>query len=497
MSTIKKDFFKIIIISVFVFLMHVITINYQPVNSSYMFFKGADFLKINNEVTKIFFSYQANTLGFSYLINFFSNLTSIENFKIAKILSYISYFFITFGTYNLAKKFNSNILIYQALLLVILNPLVWNYGFRGTPDLLSFSLCLFSSYFLIEKKNLILEIFFSFLFAVGVILKPINGIYLFLILFFNYKYLIKFQITYYIKYLIIFFFLFIYFFYNFKNFGFIITPPQYSGMGFALLNFFNNFVYYIGFSFFFIFLYSFQIIFQIFKKIKKIEYFIFFIFGILIYVNLGVNKYSEISFGFLNSFLSKDLFQTIISINFLLFFFTFYLIFFRLEKYKTNRYLLYIFLTLLIFYLIISFFGPGAQRYLLSTIPLYIIFFLSLKNFKIINYFFIFLFLVTNFFIFGNYFNNNEVNTKIVNFLKTKNIIYETNPGPVGSHILHEFIKFYDENYKPIPEGKLLSNILYIIVPDKNSLKTSDVIFSVKSNYFNLFKKELFIIKKN
>ena len=147
--------------------------------------------------------------------------------------------------------------------------------------------------------------------------------------------------------------------------------------------------------------------------------------------------------------------------------------------------------------LIISFFGPGAQRYLLATVPLYVVFFLIFKKFNWVNYIFIFLFLILNFLLFGNYYNNHKINNEIVNFLKVNKIIFSTNPGPLGSHVLHEFVNFYDKNFKQIPETMLLRNRTYFVVSENNLKNDDEIVFYAKSNYFNLLKRKVFVIKVN
>ena len=65
----KKNRSFYIIFLLLSILIHLLTINFQPVNDEYIFFKGADFiLTFEKNNYKIFFEYNANTLGFSYLI---------------------------------------------------------------------------------------------------------------------------------------------------------------------------------------------------------------------------------------------------------------------------------------------------------------------------------------------------------------------------------------------------------------------------------------------
>ena len=130
---------KLEYIFVFIYILfHIFFINLDPINDEYIFYSGADFIGTQNiEIINIFFEYNANTLGFSYLIFIFSTIFNTDNFYlIGKIISLSSYIFLYFGIlyfiqiFEIKKKF-------EILIIIFLCPIVFTYGFRAT-DLFSF-----------------------------------------------------------------------------------------------------------------------------------------------------------------------------------------------------------------------------------------------------------------------------------------------------------------------------------------------------------------------
>ena len=88
---------KLEYIFVFIYILfHIFFINLDPINDEYIFYSGADFIGTQNiENINIFFEYNANTLGFSYLIFIISTIFNTDNFYlIGKIISLSSYIFL-------------------------------------------------------------------------------------------------------------------------------------------------------------------------------------------------------------------------------------------------------------------------------------------------------------------------------------------------------------------------------------------------------------------
>mgnify|MGYP007000369297 len=70
-------------------LLHLIFINFNPVNFEYVFYEGGDFIreKFNKEIPIEFFNQQANTFFFTILVSFFSLIFPfIDNIIIGKLI---------------------------------------------------------------------------------------------------------------------------------------------------------------------------------------------------------------------------------------------------------------------------------------------------------------------------------------------------------------------------------------------------------------------------
>ncbi len=181
-----RNFYFFLII--FSFLFHFISLNFEPVNDEFIFFKGADFIHtFQSKIINIFFEYNANTLGFSYLIACIKFITPfLETSKISKILSFSSLIFFGIASKNLYIIFKPKIKFNFFLIIILLNPLIWSYTFRGIPDPFSASLCLFAATQILLCQNNKLNIFYIILFSIAVIIKPFNSILLLLIVYFDF-----------------------------------------------------------------------------------------------------------------------------------------------------------------------------------------------------------------------------------------------------------------------------------------------------------------------
>ena len=135
---------------------HLFFIGFYPVNDEFIFPVGAKLLETYdvNQI-KFYFDFNANTLGFPIIIFLLSKALSINYYLTAKLLSLIGIILICIGSnsflklINLKNYKNKHILF----LLILLNPLVFIFSFRGTPDFFSASLAFFSiTCFIINKK---------------------------------------------------------------------------------------------------------------------------------------------------------------------------------------------------------------------------------------------------------------------------------------------------------------------------------------------------------
>ena len=489
----NKNFYLVFL--VLSILLHLLTINFQPVNDEYIFFKGADFiLTFEKNYSQIFFEYNANTLGFSYLIaiiKFF--FPFLETSQISKLLSVTSIFFYAEVARMLYIYFKPKVNFKILLLVIILNPLIWNYAFRGIPNPFSSGLCLYAVCKIIFLKNINFRLFYLILFSFGVIIKPFNAILL-LILF----YVFYFEKNIKLKELVIFILTFsliisIYFVLNYIKYDFYLMPKSYSALFKPNLNnFIVSFFTYIGFLFFASYPFFIKIIYDfcLRNKIYNLIYYSL-IFVVSLYISKKFDIFlTEMNFGFLSQYLKKDIYELIIIIN-NFFFFTCIIHIFSNRQSNKNLKKNYLFLILILLFMFIMSFTHSAQRYILVLIPIFYIIFLSLKNMLLMQLISIISYIILNVIIFLNFYNNHVSITNIVNYLNDKNLIKETNPGYIGQHALNNFTSFYDENGM-IEKSEIFENKKYIIKDFKNINDKS--IYETKVNTFGI-KKNLFILE--
>jgi hypothetical protein len=436
------DFFNEKIILFFIILAHALFINNYPVSVEFSFIDFAKYYENYDKTLLLsYINIQANTVVYSYLIFLLKNILFIENYHIAgKILSITSYIFLYFGISNFFiffKKFSKRLLI----VLVMLNPIIWIYGFKVTSDLLPASIGFFSISLLFLKNNNLFRILISsLLVSLTAILKPMFLILVFFgsfaLLFFNKNLTFKKNIFYILSYIFFpFLFLFIYFYWTYINFGFLLSPHVNVGnkqFDYNVLHVISIFLYYFGIFFIFISpVISLDL--NYFLKLKKITFFLLS----LIFFYLGFsNKFfpGELDLGTFFSF-NVNILKGLYFLFALLIFYFFYINYKNINKQLKILYVIYL-ITIFLYIFILSFFRP-AQRYLILLIPISYVFLFFIKkniNYKII-YFFIFICISVNFILASHSYFRSQLAMKIMIFLNDKSIIEKTEPGPiVDSH---------------------------------------------------------------
>ena len=475
----NSDKKKIYIFFIINFIIHIIFINNYPINFEFTFSNFSKFFEnYDKSIIDQYFLSQANTIAFPFVAGLISKSLNIENGLITtRIISLLSYIFLLLGLINFSKyyKFKINFLI---VTLFFLNPLIWVYGYRGTPDLISASLGFYGLSGLWNLKFDIKKICYSFLIAFSIVLKPhcfIFGLILclhYLIqkrnnLFDNYLYLI---IT--IPILIILFFSV-----NYKLFGFFLYSNNYQeALSLNLPNFINNFLSYFGLLFLSVFPIS--IIYFFDKKIlmKIIFYLFIFILGYLF-----LELYGEMDLGSLTSILGKKNLAGIV-LCFVVIGFINIRNLIIIEKKKNNKnFVNPLIISIVIYILILSFFRP-VQRYLMVILPfLYLLFFM---NFKIIfdkKFIIYFMILITvNFVLSLNSILNSKISSKVADYLLLKNINNQTDLGPINA------------NANFIITEKNRSKIFYL-TNNLEGINKYEKKFNV--GLFNIINKNLYLVK--
>ena len=215
----------------------------------------------------------------------------------------LSYPFLFLGILNFSKYYKFKIHLFL-IVLFFLNPLIWVFGYRGTPDLISASIgfyglsCLWTLEF--KKRNFI----YSILISLSIVLKPhcfIFGLLLFL------HYLKEKKKNLFNKFLllliIITLLVILFFLINYKLFFFLYSNNYQDALSFNFSDFFNNFLSYFGLLY--LFLFPISLFFYFYKKIfaKIVIYFIIYILG---YFFLKLN--SEMNLGSLTYLLGEKIY---------------------------------------------------------------------------------------------------------------------------------------------------------------------------------------------
>ena len=451
MSKNNKIQFNILIL--FFFLSHIFLINIYPVNFEFAFVEAHNFIMedFDEKIMQRFFDIQANSFLFSFFISLFSFFFPfLEPIYIGKILSAFSIILIGLASVNLmhSKKinykndFNKNLFI----IITILNPLIWVFSYRATPDVISMAIAFYGFSTVIRyTENSKLFYFGAFLIGLATAMKVLTGIYfiasLLLINLKNYKKNIFNIFLFFLYYSIV---PLIYYLIIYTKFNFFLFSPYYEevlSIRINILSYLNNFILYSSFLFVFIFPIIILRIIDIIKKtnsnlliINSVIYILFFTIGFFF-----LKPSVEMSFGYLSQFINNKLLNGILTCCF----YSFYvLLYFEIKEnfYKKNFLKVKLFCVVIIYLVIISLSLP-SQRYLVIIIP--VIYFLLSKYFffntKINVLLFLLICIPINSVLIANHYLTGSATKEILNFIKEKKIINQVCPSAIASHSMHEF----------------------------------------------------------
>ena len=113
-----------------------------------------------------------------------------------------------------------------------------------------------------------------------------------------------------------------------------------------------------------------------------------------------------------------------------------YIFIMTLNKNKLKNFSNYKFFLVVLFYIIVLSFTRPSQRYLVTIMPIFMIFFLINGNYfkeKIFFKLVAFGYILMNILIFINFYLHSSINKEIIGYLIEKNILKETLPGPLYS----------------------------------------------------------------
>lgn len=494
-KSISLDEKKSIYILIFILIFHLLFLNLYPVNDEFIFPVGAKLIE-NFDVDEIslFFNYNANTLGFSLLIFFFSKFLPFDYYIIGKLLSCSGILLIYLAIFNLLKilKLNKIKDKHILILLIFFNPLIFIFSFRATPDFFASALSFFSIVYFLNNKELIFKFFFIILFSVAVIVKPFNAILIILIFIdFNFKsFFCKKNWNIFLWFLLSLLIPLFYFLYNYYLFNFFLIPDHFKlNRSFNIKDYSVRFLSYIGFLNIFLILLYIDIFFNSF--IKNPFKILFYIIISILCSYFFMQNLGELNFGYLQVYLNPKIYFFTITLSFFIFSdFVLTLI----KNNKLNKNLLILIALIIFFLIVLSNFQP-TQRYLLSIITLSLFIFFIINKTRNLIFFTIIIYSVMNIPLFVNHYYTSKNIEKIIVFLNKNNILDDTHPGYIGQHSLNYFIDFEKDISKSMSKELLFGEKKYY-VSDEIPAQQETIIFSTKSN--NIFKKNknLYLIKK-
>lgn len=472
---------KIYLVLFSIIISHLFFLNLYSVNFEFHFldknnFLFSDFFLFINE----YFNFQANTIVYPLIIATLSTIFSfLDPLIIGRLLSIIGVFLIFFSIIRLIEyyklKFNFIILI-----LILMNPIIWVMGHRATPDFFSASLGIFATTYILSSKKYYNYIFISLFLGLSISIKPIVGIFLILFnlnIFLNYIFEKNLD---YLKLILVNIFSLIipllYFYFIYYNFDFFISDEYHmnSLKNKNFFEYFSNFIIYIGY----IYLFLLPLKLNTFKNLiyQSNQYKIIFFTTSIIILFLGfhyLNPTLEINLSFISNLIDRR-FES--SLYFLTFFLFIYELFNNRGK-LLNKNILILFIVIIMYFLIISFFTP-SQRYLIPIVPIFFLLICSLSN-NNFSLFLLFIYLFFNTLLISNQFLVGKISHEFVDKLSKSNLLYNSCPGVVEAHVGYKFPKM----------NKNCDYTQHIIFGD--NLKS---IYSYKLNFF-FIDKTLSLIK--
>ena len=467
----------------------IFSINFLPINYEFVFSEGSKFFhSFEKEYVDFYFKKQANTFFFSVIIGLLNKLTfdTLSQLQIARIISLCSFIFLSLGILNSFKYFKiDKSLTKLTIIFVLINPIIWTLSFRGTPDLISASSGFYAgSIILIQYEKILKRRMAFLLLSIAITLKPFVGIFL-IFIFFNLKRDKKIILNnkIFIDLISLLIIPCIYFFMIKKYFGFYIMTDHYAyknivGQSQDIKIYLTKFFGYACMLSIFVFPLNLPARFKINFKII-LAYSLLLFFGVTKFNFFSSkNKGYELDLGFFTTYMNQ---YVLLILCFTLLFVTILSIAQKVDNKINYMNNFKIISTVLIFLLIMSALKP-AQRYLITILPIIIIFIIQnsdLKKIKILMIIGIFLYLPINLISYLNMYYNSALNNEVLEYIKDKK--------------LTKTIKL-----------KALKHSLGFIEVNNNSEENKKYILSKKSkNYFKKFEKKflgqnkIYYIKKN
>ena len=453
MMTEKNFIYAILSFAIF---FHFIAINFYSINFEFIFFEASNFIKegFKKEIAEQFFKGQANTFFFSFVISFFSLIFPFfEPIHIGKIISLSSFIFIVYAGFNLYEKKVSNnksnfYYIGFFIFFLTLNPLIWVFSYRSTPDVISMALGFyaFSIIYRYPKNNKYLYIA-ALILGFATTLKIIVGIYLIAgIMLVNFIYIKNNFLSCLIIGILYSIIPLIYFSITYYNFNFFLFSAYYKSVlsvHTSLSDYFNNLILYLSFLFIFSspiiignIIFNFKNYFIKRKLLSILVYLIVYYIG-----SINLVSSVEMNFGFFSQYLNSNILNGILYCSA----YTLVLLIYQEARrnYLLKNFLKFKLFLVVIAYLLIISSSLASQRYLIVILPLvYFLFMPFIKNNLKFNIFFMLIICVPiNILLVTNHYLTASVSKKMIEYIKENDLLDKVCAGAIGAHAQHEFSK--------------------------------------------------------
>ena len=479
-----------------ILIFHFFCIEFYPVNDEFIFPIGAKLIESKDiSLIKSFFDFNANTLGFSTLIFLVSKIIHLEYYLIGKILSVTGLIFIFFGIINFLKiiSFKPKIELYYLILLIFLNPLIFNFSLRATPDFFSMSVIFLSVSMLIRFKNKFSTFFNILIISMATFIKPFNFIFILLIFKdLNYSYLYsKNNLRLIYIFILTLFISASLFLFNYYLFSFLIIPENFElAKDFEILSYCVQLISYVGILNIFISPIYLNLILSNIKK--NVVRYMFYLITSLFLSYFIMFRVGEIDFGFLTEYLNTNFYLFLLTMSFFVFVDTIFSIY--KKNIANNKLFINYFLILIIFLIFLSNFHP-TQRYLLILIPFSTLFFYLINQSKITILIAVYIYFLANIPLFINHYSTQKNIGRVLNFLMSEKIISQTYPGFLGQHSLNYFMINNENSKIEVNKNILFNKNKKFNISDLKPFDEKDIIFVSKSQ--NIFKrnKNIYIYK--
>lgn len=442
-------------------VLHLLVIRFPFVNLEWSFSNAAFYFTTNDtKYLDQYFSYQANTLGLPLLSAVFNKIFPFIDIKyFPRMFSAASYILLGLALIRFHKLLNTKGSSKIFMIVVFLNPLIWIFGGRGTADFFPAAVGIFAlALYWTSTKNAFVNFIALIVLSIAITLKY-HAVFLMVPIVLEiilrtgsslYQSFVRVvRVSSIILFLPVFYVIIVK-----VNLGFWLTPPFYMERhSLNVLGFVNNFWVYVGYLALLLFPFSIietlQTLYNYWTRHQFVKIAAFLTGAISFFVAgyIWIRPIGEMNFGPMDGILGEEL----VGGFFMLMAFTLPLIFYRAfnesnKKISENRYLLCLFLFIIVFICILSFTRP-TQRYLMFLLPI-MYYFLAPKLIQEIKFytFGIAIYSILNLFLLSNQYATGVATQLTVEYLENHGITQKTFAGDIEAHAGDVFFPYRKVN---------------------------------------------------